>query len=241
MTNTVCTQTKAPTVDQRTPGPASTSKTPRIVLKTTPTLTKVTLDGVDIAPLNRPLEKVVLGKVNIPSYIEEVLSDSQDSQCSDISLKDPLDTSYHPPTSGGESTEDEEPRLEQEEPLVQAELEEFEINEFPSGSTMFVVSWEKLAILLKHCIKCGSEAVVQKIFFNGSMVGVGQYCSCKHISRWTSQAYVNKLAEGNLRLAAATLYRYMNIYIRKLQNLHNLVLLLSTYFLEFPSKACDFF
>lgn len=161
--------------------------------------------GVNIPPSQIQLTKVHLGGIDIPPcQVTEADILDTDSQSSDQSQRDNLDESWKADESGGTTEEEKEVEREEEKEENTMELTAAQL---PSDSTMFIVSWTKLRELLQQCKICGSKAAIKKIFFNGSMIGLSQRCIHRHEYTWTSQPYVNRVAEGNLRLAAAVLFR----------------------------------
>ena len=99
----------------------------------------------------------------------------------------------------------EEEGSEEDESDSDNEVEETSI---PDSKASFVVFWTSLLLLLKHCVTCGGNAMLTKVFYKGSMIGVSMLCEVGHEFVWRSQSVINGITEGNLRLAAGVLFRY---------------------------------
>ncbi|XP_057317565.1 uncharacterized protein LOC130662674 [Hydractinia symbiolongicarpus] len=73
-------------------------------------------------------------------------------------------------------------------------------------STMFLVYFEMLKSLFKFCFECGEKATIKKHITKGSMLIVKLVCAGNHEVTWRSQPYLNRIAEGTVRLSAGILF-----------------------------------
>ena len=73
-----------------------------------------------------------------------------------------------------------------------------------------MVYWSQLSALLSDCFICNLPAKICKIRQQGFMIEVNLKCIKNHITTWYSSPTIKRMAETNLTLSAAILWKYMN-------------------------------
>lgn len=81
-----------------------------------------------------------------------------------------------------------------DEEFEDADSDQNENTEIPKENCSFVVFWLYLFELLKPCIQCGADALIEKVFYNVSMIGVSLLCAEGHSRTWRSQPMSHQVA-----------------------------------------------
>ena len=111
------------------------------------------------------------------------------------SVPDP-DTSFEPSSSDSGSdfeSDDECANVDSDTPAQQ-----------PESTSLFIVAWSSIILLLQYCMVCIRSACVTNILYRGTYINVTLKCIAGHLTTWSSQPLIRKIALGNLRLVCGT-------------------------------------